>query len=92
MTTLTITAKGQITVNKQLLALLGVQPGDKLRARFTADGSLNLRPEAAPRKRALGPDKLAGILKWEGQPMTDDDMDAAVRRAVASKVLLGLAG
>jgi bifunctional DNA-binding transcriptional regulator/antitoxin component of YhaV-PrlF toxin-antitoxin module len=40
VTTLTITAKGQITVNKQLLAQLGAKPGDKLRARITAEGFL----------------------------------------------------
>ena len=43
MTTLTVTAKGQITLKKELLQHLGVQPGQKIEADVMPDKRLALR-------------------------------------------------
>ena len=44
MTTLTITAKGQVTLKKELLQHLGVKPGQKIEVEPTADGRLIVLP------------------------------------------------
>ena len=41
--TLTVTAKGQITLRKEVLAHMGVRPGDKLDVDLLADGRMQLR-------------------------------------------------
>ena len=41
--TVTATAKGQITLRKEVLAHLGVRPGDKLDVDLLADGRMQLR-------------------------------------------------
>ena len=41
--TLTVTAKGQITLRKEVLAHLGARPGDKLDVDLLADGLMQLR-------------------------------------------------
>jgi AbrB family looped-hinge helix DNA binding protein len=46
MVTLTITAKGQVTLRKDVLAHLGVRPGKKVEVDLLPDGRVALR--AAP--------------------------------------------
>ncbi|MGD0548065.1 MAG: AbrB/MazE/SpoVT family DNA-binding domain-containing protein [Terracidiphilus sp.] len=46
MTTLTITAKGQITLKQELLRHLNVVPGQKIEADKLPDGRLVLQPAA----------------------------------------------
>ena len=43
MTILTITAKGQLTLRKEVLAHLGVEPGDKIEVDLLPDGRGVLR-------------------------------------------------
>lgn len=43
--TLTITAKGQVTLRKDVLAHLGAGPGDRLEVDLLPDGTLRLRPK-----------------------------------------------
>ena len=43
--TLTVTAKGQITLRKEVLKHLGVQPGDKLNVDLLKDGRMQIRPK-----------------------------------------------
>ena len=45
MPTLTVTAKGQITLRKDLLAHLGVQPGAKLSVEKRPDGRIEVRAD-----------------------------------------------
>jgi len=47
MSTLTVTAKGQITLKKDLLKHLGVRPGEKIDADKLPDGRLMVRASAA---------------------------------------------
>ena len=46
MTTLTITAKGQVTLKQDLLKHLGVSPGEKVEADKLPDGRIVVRPVA----------------------------------------------
>src|SRR5258708_29006564 len=43
MTTLTVTARGQVTFRKDVLQHLGVQPGEKIELDKLADGRIALR-------------------------------------------------
>jgi AbrB family looped-hinge helix DNA binding protein len=58
MTTLTVTAKGQVTLRKDLLRHLGVEPGEKLEVDKLPDGRLSVR--AARPTGSI--DKLFGLL------------------------------
>jgi antitoxin PrlF len=42
-TTLKVTAKGQVTLRRDLLRHLGVEPGDKIAVDFLPDGRAELR-------------------------------------------------
>jgi bifunctional DNA-binding transcriptional regulator/antitoxin component of YhaV-PrlF toxin-antitoxin module len=64
MTTLTVTAKGQVTLRKDLLAHLGVRPGDKIVVEALPDGRIQAR--AAPRGARIS--DLFGILERQGGP------------------------
>ena len=43
MSTLTVTAKGQVTLRKDLLEHLGVQPGDKISVEKLPDGRIEVK-------------------------------------------------
>ena len=43
MSTLTVTAKGQITLRKEMLRHLGVQPGDKITVDKMPDGRVQMK-------------------------------------------------
>ena len=44
MDTLTITAKGQVTLRREVLRHLGVEPGAKVEVDLLPDGRVELRP------------------------------------------------
>lgn len=62
MTTLTITAKGQITLKQELLRHLNVAPGQKIEADKLPDGRLVVR--TASRTGSI--DKFIGSLEQKG--------------------------
>lgn len=64
MTTLTVTAKGQVTLRKELLAHLGIAPGDRLRVEKLPDGRIEV---SAARPTGQISD-VFGMLKRPGQP------------------------
>ena len=43
MSTLTITAKGQVTLRKELLKHLGIQPGEKIAVDKLPDGRIEIK-------------------------------------------------
>ena len=43
MTTLTVTSKGQVTLRKEVLKHLGIEPGDKLEFDLTPGGTVTVR-------------------------------------------------
>ena len=80
--TLTITAKGQVTLRKELLRHLGVEPGDKVAVAILPDGRAELRaakPEGSiqkfigslqrPGTKALSVDEIAEAAAegWAGR-------------------------
>ena len=72
MTTLTVTAKGQITLRKDLLVHLGIQPGDKITVEMLPDG----RIEAKAIRPAGHVSDVFGFLKRENGPsLSIDEMN-----------------
>ena len=45
MSTLTVTAKGQVTLRKELLEHLGVHPGEKVTVDMLPDGRVEMKAE-----------------------------------------------
>lgn len=77
MTTLTITAKGQITLNKALLRHLGLKPGDKLRVAEEPGGKLSVAAPEQPRTGRM--EDAFGMLSRPGQkPLSTEEMNEAV--------------
>jgi AbrB family looped-hinge helix DNA binding protein len=63
MITLTVTAKGQVTLRKDVLQHLGIQPGEKISVDKLPDGRLQVRAT-----RQTGDIAAAfGVLKRPGQ-------------------------
>lgn len=84
MTTLTITAKGQITLNKALLRHLGLKPGDKLSVAEQPNRKLSVEP-AAPVRTGRMSDAF-GMLKRPGQPtLSIEEMNEAIARGWAGE-------
>jgi AbrB family looped-hinge helix DNA binding protein len=65
MGTLTVTAKGQVTLRKDLLAHLGVLPGDKVCIEKLPDGRIEVRAAKPTGKIS----DIFGLLKREGSPV-----------------------
>jgi bifunctional DNA-binding transcriptional regulator/antitoxin component of YhaV-PrlF toxin-antitoxin module len=64
MATLTITAKGQITLKRELLRHLNVSPGQKVQVNMLPDGRLVVG--AAPKTSSIA--KFSGCLAKAGTP------------------------
>ena len=64
MTTITVTAKGQVTLRKDLLKHLGVQPGDRIEVDMLPEGRIEVRA-ARPGGRIAD---AFGMLHREGMP------------------------
>jgi AbrB family looped-hinge helix DNA binding protein len=64
MSTLTVTAKGQVTFRKDVLMHLGVQPGDKINVEKLPDG----RIEVKAMRRSGHISDVFGFLKRENGP------------------------
>jgi AbrB family looped-hinge helix DNA binding protein len=75
MTTLTVTAKGQITLRKEVLQHMGVHPGSKLEIDKLPNGGIKLTPVPAKGKIA----DFCGFLKREGQrTISIEEMNEAI--------------
>jgi AbrB family looped-hinge helix DNA binding protein len=75
MPTLTVTAKGQITLRQELLRHLNVAPGQKVEVDKLPDGRLTVRP--APRKGSIA--AFSGSLAKEGTPrLTIEEINEAI--------------
>lgn len=80
MTTLTVTAKGQVTLKKDLLQHLGVKPGQKIEVDTLPDGQLSIR--AARQKGSW--DEFYGILAGKTDKVaTIEEMNEAIRKGWA---------
>ncbi len=76
MTTLTVTARGQVTFRKDVLQHLGVQPGDKIRLDLLPDGRAELTAERQNRSFR----ELHGFLKGStnGARLSIDEIGDAI--------------
>jgi AbrB family looped-hinge helix DNA binding protein len=82
MTTLTITAKGQVTLRREVLAHLGVRPGDKVEVGMRPDGSVVLVPArpAQPIAAFFGSARRPGRRR-----LSQADIEAAIREGWAKR-------
>lgn len=75
MSTLTVTAKGQITLRRDLLQHLGIRPGSTISVHMLPDHSIKI--EAAKPKAKIS--NVFGLLRREGQQAVSiEEMNAAI--------------
>ena len=73
VTTLQITAKGQITLKKEILAHLGVGPGDQVDVDITARGVTLL-----PKRQTGSIDDLVGLFAGTQTRLSTEQMNEVV--------------
>jgi AbrB family looped-hinge helix DNA binding protein len=73
MSTATATSKGQITIPQDVREELGIKPGTKVDFVRTPDGRYWLRP------RTNDVSQLFGIARYEGPPISIEEMNEAIR-------------
>lgn len=74
MSTATMTTKGQVTIPADVRQRLGLDAGDRIEFVLLDNGEYAIRP-AIKDVRAL-----KGMLRKHGQPVSVEEMNAAVRR------------
>jgi antitoxin PrlF len=80
---LTVTAKGQVTLRKDVLQHLGVRPGEKIIVDKLPEGGIQVK--AAKRKRDIR--EFFGSLKQENQPhLTIEEMNEIIAKGWAGKL------
>ena len=81
MSTLTVTAKGQVTLRKDLLEHLGVSPGEQISVEKLPDGRIEVRAAAVGSISAL-----FGMLKKKGRPpLSVEELNEIARDGWAGK-------
>ena len=82
MNAYTVTAKGQITLRKELLQHLGVHPGEKVSIDKLPDGEIRLRAVRATGRIS----DIFGMLKREGQrPLSIEEMNEVIAEGWAGE-------
>ncbi|MBI5896217.1 MAG: AbrB/MazE/SpoVT family DNA-binding domain-containing protein [Desulfobacterales bacterium] len=82
MPTLTITAKGQVTLRQDLLKHLGVGPGQKIEVDKLPDGQIKVR--AATRKGTIS-DFIGCLSQKKGRVLTIDEMNKIAEKGWAGE-------
>jgi bifunctional DNA-binding transcriptional regulator/antitoxin component of YhaV-PrlF toxin-antitoxin module len=72
MSTLTVTAKGQVTLRKDLLTHLGVRPGEKIIVEALPDGRIQAR---AARRRGQISDVFDTLKRPGGPSLSIDEIN-----------------
>lgn len=81
MSTLTVTAKGQVTLRKDLLEHLGVNPGEQISVEKLPDGRIEVRAAAAGSISAL-----FGMLRKKSRPsLSIEEMNEVTQEGWAGK-------
>jgi AbrB family looped-hinge helix DNA binding protein len=80
--TLTVTAKGQVTLRKDVLRHLGIQPGDKITVEKLPDGRVEMR---AARPTGHISDIFGFFKNEEGISLSIDDMNQVIADGWAGK-------
>ena len=88
MTTLTVTARGQVTFRKDVLEHLGIQPGDKIQLELLPDGRAELKADRSGSSWR----QLHGMLqgKGNGACCSIEEIGDAIAQAGAEAALSGL--
>ena len=82
MTTLTVTAKGQVTLRKEVLKHLGIEPGDQIDLQLLPGGRASLRPANSE----TTVDDWVGILGPSTQPaLSIEEMNEIIADGWAGK-------
>jgi AbrB family looped-hinge helix DNA binding protein len=82
MTTLTVTAKGQVTLRKDLLKHLGVHPGEKITVDKLPDGRIEVK---AARPAGKISDAFNFLKKRGGPSLSIEEMNTIASRGWAGK-------
>ena len=82
MDTLTVTAKGQVTLRKDLLKHLGVHPGEKIAIDKLPDGRIEVR---AARPTGKISDLFGSLKKKSGPSLSIDEINRIAARGWAGK-------
>jgi len=81
MNAYTVTAKGQITLRKELLQHLGVHPGEKISIEKLPDGEIRIRAA-----RATGEiSDVFRMFRHEGPPVSIEDMNETIAKGWAGE-------
>lgn len=80
MTALTITAKGQITLRRELLQFLGIAPGQQVEVNKLANGVLALHAKAPH-----GLEIFAGCLPPPSKALSVEEMNAIIAQGWAGQ-------
>ena len=80
MTTLTVTARGQVTLRRDVLDHLGIRPGDKIEADKLPDGRVTLR---AARPTGTIEDFIGSLAGTSTKVATLDEIAEAARNGWA---------
>jgi AbrB family looped-hinge helix DNA binding protein len=80
--TTVVSTKGQVILPKAVRDQRGWKPGTKLTVEQTPDGVI-LKPEPLFPPTTL--DEVYGCLKWEGPPISLEEMDAAITAEVLDR-------
>ena len=81
MSTLTVTAKGQVTLRKDVLEHMGVQPGEKISVEKLPDGRIEVKAAGSTGKIS----DAFGYLKTKrkGRSLSIEDMNRIIARGWA---------
>lgn len=79
MSTAAMTTKGQITVPADVRADLRLRAGDRVSFEKADDGTYRIRPVKGDIMR------LAGVLKYDGPPVSVEEMNEAVGQAAVER-------
>lgn len=74
----TITAKGQTTIPKAVREHMGVKPGDRVRFFVRPDGIVMMLP-------VIPVSKLRGMVKYDGPPVSLEEMDEAIAEGAVAR-------
>lgn len=90
MTTLTLTAKGQITLKKELLQHLGINVGDKINVEKLPNGSLSIQAVKQPEKARSFADFAGCLPNKTGKTFSIEEINEAIADAYAEAGVQGL--
>ena len=82
MSTLTVTAKGQVTLRKELLEHLGVHPGEKLSVEKLPNGRIEMNPARPTGKIS---DAFDFLKRKDGPSLSIEEMNKIIADGWAGK-------